>query len=103
MSPSRSALVASLFVMTLAAALFAQPSTDVIRGRVTDPDAKPVQGVEVRASSYVGGVTKTATTDNGGRRTIIQTLPGTTSRDSKAPPPGDSTPNLVMFGPAFRD
>jgi len=57
--------------MTLASALSAQPSTDVIRGRVTNPDAQPVPGVEVRATSYAGSVTKTATTDNGGRFTIV--------------------------------
>jgi hypothetical protein len=45
--------------------------TDVIRGRVTGPDSMPLQGVNVRATSYVGGITKTTTTDKNGRFTII--------------------------------
>jgi len=50
---------------------FAQVSTDVIRGRVTDPDAHPVAGVEVKVTSYQGQITKTTTTDKNGRFTII--------------------------------
>jgi hypothetical protein len=60
-----------LALLVMASTLSAQVSTDVIRGRVTDPDAKPVQGVEVTAMSYHGQVTKTATTDKSGRFTII--------------------------------
>jgi hypothetical protein len=52
-------------------AAHAQVSTDVIRGRITDPDQKSVQGAEVKATSYVGQVSKTATTDKNGRFTII--------------------------------
>ncbi len=44
--------------------------TDVIRGTVTGPDSLPVSGVEVRATSYAGGVTKTAQTDKSGRYMI---------------------------------
>ncbi len=54
-----------------ARAACAQVSTDIIRGRVTDFEAHPVQGVEVKASSYQGRVTKIATTDKGGRFTIV--------------------------------
>lgn len=49
----------------------AQVSTDIIRGRITDSDQKPVQGAEVKATSYEGQVSKMATTDKGGRFTII--------------------------------
>jgi carboxypeptidase family protein len=49
----------------------AQVSTDIIRGRITDPDQKPVQGADVKATSYAGQVSKTATTDKGGRFTIV--------------------------------
>ncbi|HET7374285.1 MAG TPA: carboxypeptidase-like regulatory domain-containing protein, partial [Gemmatimonadaceae bacterium] len=49
----------------------AQVSTDIIRGRVTDLDQAPVQGAAVKATSYFGRVSKTATTDKGGRFTII--------------------------------
>ena len=45
--------------------------TDVIRGRVTGPDSLPLQGVNVRATSYIGGVAKAANTDKAGRFTII--------------------------------
>ena len=38
----------------LAHGALAQVSTDIIRGRVTDPDAHPVAGVEVKATSYSG-------------------------------------------------
>ncbi|MDB4878521.1 MAG: hypothetical protein JWM41_4967 [Gemmatimonadetes bacterium] len=61
----------AVVILVVATKASAQVSTDVIRGRVTDPDAHPVQGVEVRATSYQGQVTKTATTDKSGRFTII--------------------------------
>ena len=59
-------LALSTFAMTASAQV-----TDVIRGRVTGPDSLPLQGVNVRATSYQGGVVKTATTDKSGRFTII--------------------------------
>jgi len=65
---------ACIFAAVLAAAArgaCAQVSTDIIRGRVTDFESHPVQGVEVKASSYQGRVTKIATTDKGGRFTIV--------------------------------
>ena len=49
----------------------AQVSTDIIRGRITDTEQKPVAGAEVKATSYAGQVSKTATTDKSGRFTII--------------------------------
>ena len=45
--------------------------TDVIRGRVIGSDSLPIQGANVRATSYQGAVAKMATTDKGGRYTII--------------------------------
>jgi hypothetical protein len=65
-------LLRMTFVLaTSARVAVSQVSTDVIRGRVTDADAHPVQSVEVRATSYQGQVSKTAKTDKGGRFTII--------------------------------
>jgi hypothetical protein len=63
-------ITALLAVLCLASAASAQ-QTDVIRGRVSGPDATPLEGVHVRAMSYQGSITKTATTDKGGRFTII--------------------------------
>jgi len=63
-----------VFAAVLAAAArgaCAQVSTDIVRGRVTDFESHPVQGVEVKATSYQGQVTKVATTDKGGRFTIV--------------------------------
>ena len=71
MGAARRVLIVLAVLATSAHASIAQVSTDIIRGRVTDPDAHPVQGVEVRATSYQGRVTKTANTDKGGRFTII--------------------------------
>jgi hypothetical protein len=67
----RAPILGAILLAIGAHASFAQVSTDIIRGRVTDPDAHPVQGVEVKATSYQGRITKTATTDKGGRFTII--------------------------------
>jgi hypothetical protein len=61
-------IVASLL---LAAASLGAQQTDVIRGRVIGPDAAPIQGANVRATSYAGGIVKTATTDKRGSYTII--------------------------------
>jgi hypothetical protein len=63
-------IAATLANACLAQAAFAQ-QTDIIRGRVTAPDSAPLQGVNVRATSYQGSVVKTATTDKSGRFTII--------------------------------
>lgn len=49
----------------------AQVATDLIRGRVTDPDQHPIAGADVRATSFAGLVTKSTTTDNNGRFSIF--------------------------------
>jgi hypothetical protein len=63
---------------TLAALIVAVPidaqQTDVIRGRVTGPDNRPIEGVQVTATSVSGGVNRNARTNNDGRFTI--TFPG---------------------------
>ena len=51
--------------------VFAQSTSDIIRGRVTGPDSQPVQNVQVKATSYSGSVTKSARTDRRGNFTII--------------------------------
>jgi len=48
-----------------------QVATDVIRGRVTDPEKHAIAGADVKVTSYAGQVTKTATTDKNGRFTIL--------------------------------
>src|SRR5688572_23325083 len=63
-------LGAAVSLVCGAARVYAQ-QTDVIRGRVTGPDSLPIEGVSVRATSYQGNVQKTATTDKGGRYTIV--------------------------------
>ena len=45
--------------------------TDVIRGRVVGPDTAPIADVAVKATSYVGGVSKSTKTDKAGRFTLI--------------------------------
>lgn len=62
------------FVIALAfapaPALFAQ-QTDVIRGRIVGPDSQPLRDVNIRATSYQGGVAKTARTDRDGRFNLV--------------------------------
>src|ERR1043165_101144 len=60
----------SLLILAVSALSAGAQEPDVIRGRVTGPDAQPIQGVTVRATSYVGAVVKTASTDKNGRFTI---------------------------------
>lgn len=64
--------------LALASLAFALPAaaqqTDVIRGRVTGPDNRPIEGVQVIATSVSGGVNRNARTNNDGRFTI--TFPG---------------------------
>ncbi len=43
---------------------------DIIRGRVTGPDASPIQGVLVTATTLTGQVSRSARTDKNGRYTI---------------------------------
>ena len=48
--------------------------TDVIRGRVTGPDNRPIEGVQVTATSVSGAVNRSSRTNADGRFTI--TFPG---------------------------
>ena len=48
--------------------------TDVIRGRITGPDNKPVERATVTVTSISGNVSRSARTDNNGRFTV--TFPG---------------------------
>lgn len=48
----------------------AHAQADVIRGRVTDPENRPIEGVAVTATSMSGNVTRPARTDKDGRFTI---------------------------------
>ena len=65
----RLALVLIAIVFAIPATAFAQ-QTDVIRGRVTGPDNRPIEGVQVTATSVSGAVNRTARTNNDGRFTI---------------------------------
>ena len=66
----RLALVAMLALPIALTGASAQ-QTDVIRGRITGADSTPLQGVNVKATSYSGNVSKNATTDKSGRFTIV--------------------------------
>jgi hypothetical protein len=68
---SRVALWATVLAAVWVPRAAAAQQTDVIRGRVTGPDSLPVPSVEVRATSYQGGVVKVATTDKNGRYTLV--------------------------------
>jgi hypothetical protein len=52
-------------------ALAQQSTTDIIRGRVIGPDSLPIAGARITATSYLGEITKTASTDKNGRFQII--------------------------------
>jgi len=65
----RSLLVA--LAIAVSARMASAQQTDVIRGRVIGQDSLPIQGASIRATSYQGGVAKVATTDKGGRFTIV--------------------------------
>jgi hypothetical protein len=65
----------ALFIAVLLAAAVVRPAeaqrADVIRGRIIGPDSQPVNGATIRATSYMGNVTRPAKTDKNGRFTII--------------------------------
>src|SRR5438128_6793162 len=63
--------VAGILAVLFPYVAVAQQQTDVIRGRVTGPDSSALDGVSVKATSYHGNVSKTATTDRAGRFTIV--------------------------------
>src|SRR3954470_6777448 len=45
--------------------------TDVIRGQIRGPDTQPLRDVNVRVTSYQGGVVKSAKTDKDGRFNVV--------------------------------
>ena len=65
--------------------------TDVIRGKVTGPDALPLQGVRVTATSIPGNVTRSAMTDRSGNFQIA--FPNGT---------GDYFMGYAMFGYSYK-
>jgi hypothetical protein len=72
MEGAKRALATSLLLLAAGAGIAAaQVSTDVIRGRIVDVESKPIDGVDVKATSYNGQVTKTARTNKSGAFTII--------------------------------
>jgi hypothetical protein len=46
-------------------------TTEIIRGRVTDPDGKPVSGASVIVTSLESNINRQATTDENGRYTVL--------------------------------
>src|SRR5689334_16515034 len=62
-------IVSYILILICSATAATAQVTDVIRGRITGPDSLPLQGVNVRATSYQGGVAKSTTTDKNGRFT----------------------------------
>ncbi len=71
------------FVLSAALALLVAPpaathavaqGVDVIRGRVTGPDDKPLEGVQITVTSLSGNVNRATRSDRGGRFTV--TFPG---------------------------
>lgn len=70
----RRALALAVTLAAWALPSAAQQTTDVIRGRVTGPDNRPIEGVQVTATSVSGGVNRTTRTNADGRFTI--TFPG---------------------------
>lgn len=63
--------MALLAVATGARAQGAGGSADIITGRVTGPDSLPVRGARVEATSVETGVTRSRSTDDQGRYTIV--------------------------------
>ena len=71
------ALLSAVFTMHAVAPLATTASAqgvDVIRGRVTGPDDKPLEGVQVTVTSLSGNVNRVTRSDRGGRYTV--TFPG---------------------------
>src|SRR5579872_6369189 len=46
-------------------------TTDIITGKITSPDGKPIQGARVDATSVETGVTRSRTTNEKGQYTIL--------------------------------
>ncbi|HST61838.1 MAG TPA: carboxypeptidase-like regulatory domain-containing protein, partial [Longimicrobium sp.] len=64
------ALCAAVLALLVAAAPAAAQGTDILRGRVTDPEGAPLAGVRIEATSAESGVTRTSATNAEGRYTI---------------------------------
>ena len=62
-----------LLALLIPTALQAQvgETTEIIRGRVTDPEGKPVTGARVTATSAESGISKATITDSNGRYTLL--------------------------------
>ncbi|HEY4218640.1 MAG TPA: TonB-dependent receptor [Gemmatimonadaceae bacterium] len=63
--------ISALIALSSARSNLLAQTTDVLRGHVTGPDTTSLAGATVRATSYSGGVSKTATADRSGRYTIV--------------------------------
>lgn len=64
------AVFAAVLALLMAAAPAAAQGTDILRGRVTDPEGAPLAGVRIEATSAESGVTRTGATNAEGRYTI---------------------------------
>lgn len=64
-------LFMTLFAFTDRASAQVGETTEIIRGRVTDPDGKPVVGARVSVISTESNITKQTVTDANGRYTIL--------------------------------
>jgi hypothetical protein len=64
------AVIAAVLALLLSASPAAAQGTDLIRGRVTDPQGAPLAGVRIEATSAESGLTRTGATNADGRYTI---------------------------------
>src|SRR5436305_4181369 len=78
--PMRQLCLRLLFCLFALVAVVATPvaaraqvgsTTDIITGKVTSPDGKPIQGARVDATSVETGVTRSRTTNEKGQYTIL--------------------------------
>ncbi|HEY5218425.1 MAG TPA: carboxypeptidase-like regulatory domain-containing protein, partial [Gemmatimonadaceae bacterium] len=63
--------IAMLALVAAASNLSAQSSVDIIRGRVTGPDGKPLAGVTVNVQSLTDETTRSTRSGNDGRFTVL--------------------------------
>lgn len=63
-------LMAILFLPVAARAQVGE-TTEIIRGRITDAEGRPVAGARVVATSIESNISRTATTDSNGRYTLL--------------------------------
>jgi carboxypeptidase family protein len=71
-----SLIPAAIFVLLVAAPVFAQVTTAKVRGVVTDPSGAVLPGVRITAKNVGTGVERTATTDGSGAFEIASLPPG---------------------------